>query len=309
MFGLDAGINRNIPEFLFKFLVAHPVQRRAGDRARLIGQDAELTGNRHRGIDMVAGNHDRADAGLAAFLDCSLDLGTNRVDHTGKADKNEFLFQLRRAAVRGYRIPEAEAGRQHAQRPVGHGLVRREDFSALCLGHGFDLTVFQIPGAELEHFVRCALGILDNPAAGLVDGTHHLTHGVERSLSDTRLGCLQRGLAEPEAVRIVDQRAFGRFADRGPFILLRVGAEAHGSCQEFFIVAIVVDNRHFVLRQGAGFVRTDDLRTAQCLYGGQPADNGIALGHIGHTDAEHDSDHGCKPLRDRGDSQRYRNHE
>ena len=142
MLGLDAGINRNIPEFLFKFLVAHPVQRRAGDRARLIGQDAELTGNRHRGIDMVAGNHDRADAGLAAFLDCSLDLGTNRVDHTGKADKNEFLFQLRRAAVRGYRIPEAEAGRQHAQRPVGHGLVRREDFSALCLGHGFDLTVF-----------------------------------------------------------------------------------------------------------------------------------------------------------------------
>ena len=71
----------------------------------------------------------------------------------------------------------------------------------------------------------------------------------------------------------------------------------------------MVDNRHLVLRQGAGFVRTDDLRTAQCLYGGQPADNGIALGHIGHTDAEHDSDHGGKPLRDCGYSQRYRNHE
>ena len=65
---------------------------------------------------------------------------------------------------------------------------------------------------------------------------------------------------------------------------------------------------HFVLRQGAGFIRADNLRASKRLHRGQFADDRVALGHIGHTDGKNDCHHRGKPLRNGGNRQRHRNH-
>ena len=165
-------------------------------------------------------------------------------------------------------------------------------------------------GAELEHLVGRALGVLDDALVRLVDGAHHLAHGVERSLAHARLGGLEGGLAQAEAVGVVDEGALGRLADGGAgVVLLRVGAQAHRGGQELLVVAVVVDNGHLVLGEGAGLVRADDLGAAEGLDGGQAADDGVALGHVGDADGEHDRDNGGKTLRYGRDGQGDGDHE
>ena len=65
---------------------------------------------------------------------------------------------------------------------------------------------------------------------------------------------------------------------------------------------------HFVLGQRAGLVGADDLRAAQGLHGGQAADDGVALGHIGHADGQHHRNHRRQALGNRGHRQRHGNH-
>ena len=71
----------------------------------------------------------------------------------------------------------------------------------------------------------------------------------------------------------------------------------------------MLDDGHLVLGQGAGLVRADNLRAAQRFDSGQPADDCVALGHIGHADRKHDGDNGGQAFGDGGDSQRNRDHE
>ena len=89
---LDPGIDAVAVHVLSKLLIAEGIQRRAGDGLGGVGENAQLAGDGHGGVLVVAGDHHRADARLAALLNGGLHLGPHRVDHAGKADEAEFLL-------------------------------------------------------------------------------------------------------------------------------------------------------------------------------------------------------------------------
>ncbi len=92
MLRLHPGIDAVAVHGLGKLLIAEGVQRRAGDGLGGVGENAQLAGDGHGGVLVVAGYHHRADARLAALLNGGLHLGPHRVDHAGKADEAEGLL-------------------------------------------------------------------------------------------------------------------------------------------------------------------------------------------------------------------------
>ena len=278
MLGLYARVDRDVPEHLFKFRVVHRRQLRAGDRALAALENAQLFRDRRRRVDVVAGNHDRADARAVAFFDRCPHLGAHGVDHADQTDKAELVFQRLWLGRGGHTVVGAQGGCQHAQRAVCHRLVCRENLGAHIFGHGQLVSVLDVARAAAQHLIRRALGVLYDPAARLMQGGHHLAHAVKRRFADAGKFGLQRGLFQPQLCRIGHQCRLGRLAgDAAVGIQLRVGAERHRRGQQVLIFAEVIHHGHFVLRQRAGFVRADDLRTAQRLHCSQAADDGVAL--------------------------------
>ena len=299
-----------------ELLVAHAIQLRAGDRLQVAGQDAQLLGNGGGGVHMVARNHDRADAGAAAFDDRGLDFRAHRIDHAGQADKAQLLFEKVRLFAFRRRGPLAPGGGQHAQRAVGHVLVGGQDLPAQLVRHGNGLAVRpEAVRALLEHFVRRALGKLDDEAGRIaVDGAHHLASAVKGRFPNAGQLLLEPVLVERELGRPGDQRGLRRLAGHVAVrVQLRVGAERHGGCEQRLVLAERIDDGHAVLRQRAGLVRADDLCAAERLHSGQPADDGVAARHVRHADGEHDRDDGRKALRDgryrKGDGHHERIHD
>ena len=74
-------------------------------------------------------------------------------------------------------------------------------------------------------------------------------------------------------------------------------------------VGVCFDDRHFVLRQCTGLVRTDDVDRAQCFDRRQFFDNGVDLGHLGHADGQDDGYDGGETLRYGCDGQTDRGQE
>ena len=285
------------------------VQLGAGDGLAGVGDDAQLLGDGHGGVLVVAGDHHGADAGLTALHDGGLDLGTDRVDHAGQAQEAQILLQEGRLVAGGLFSPVALGGGQDAQGLVGHVLVGGQDLGALGVGHGQGLAVLQVGGAALEHLVGGALGVLDVGAAGGVDGAHHLAGRIEGRLVHTGLGGGQLALGQALLGRKVDQGGLGGLAF-GLALVVQVGvvAQGHGGGQGGGL-AHVLDHGHLVLGQGAGLIRADDLGAAQGLDGGQAADDGVAVAHVGHADGKHHRDHGGQALGDGGHRQGNSHHE
>ena len=67
----------------------------------------------------------------------------------------------------------------------------------------------------------------------------------------------------------------------------------------------MIHDGHFVLRQSARFVRTDDLRAPKRFHGGQALDDGFFLRHFGHPERKHDGDDGRQTFGNSGYRQRY----
>ena len=82
MLRLYARVNGILRDLFLEFLVGNVVELRARNGLRCVLNDAEFLRDGNGGILMVAGDHDRADARAAAFLDRRLDLRAHGVDHT-----------------------------------------------------------------------------------------------------------------------------------------------------------------------------------------------------------------------------------
>ncbi len=87
MLRLDAGINRNVPEGLGKFLVRHLVELGAGDGPGPAAQNTQLRGDGDGCVHVVAGDHNWKNPGAPAFDNGVFYLGAHRIYHAGKAHK------------------------------------------------------------------------------------------------------------------------------------------------------------------------------------------------------------------------------
>ena len=148
--------------------------------------DAEVLGDGHGGVDVVARDHDRTDASALGLLNGRGNLGALGVDHTGEAHEGEVVLKRLGAEVGGLLVVHAHGGGQHAQRLVGHVLVGGHDLLAARVGQGLDGAVgVHDGGAAAEHDVGAALGVLlEGALGGLHHDGHHLAAGVERPESN-----------------------------------------------------------------------------------------------------------------------------
>ena len=308
---LDAGVDADIFELLLKLLVAHLVELRAGDGLAAVGENAELLCDGNRGVDMVAGYHDGADARLAALRDGVHDFGADGVYHAAQPHEAQLLLKGLRLEVDGLCIPDTLGTCEHSQRAVGHGLVRAEYLGAVLVGHRDAPAVgIDIIGALADKHVGRALGVLDAAAAVYMDGAHELARGVKRSLATAQETRLERGLIRAELIRPCDERGLGRLArDLAALIQLRVGTQRHGGSELLLVGAEVIDDGHLVLGEGAGLVGTDYLRAAESLDRSQLANYRVALGHVRDADGQHHRDDGDKPFGDGRDGEGDGDHE
>lgn len=255
-------------------------------------------------------DHDGADTGVVGLADGVSDLGADRVNHAGQPAEDQVVLERGGAAVGRDLGVGAACQRQHAQGLVGHGLVGGHELGTTLLGQGDDLVAVVDMGAQADHHIGRALGVLLILAVqGLDDHGHHLAARVERGLAHTRMLGGQAG--EPRLAGIVDERALSRLAHGLAQLLVPLGIGAQGHTgQELFLGRgeLVLDDGHLVLGKRAGLVRADGLRAAECLDSRKLADNRLALGHLGHAERKDDSHDGDQALGDGGDGERDGDH-
>ena len=310
MLGLDAGVHAVILDVRVELLVAHAIEVGTGDGLAAIGDDAQLLGDGHGGVDVVARDHDGADTGVVRLADGVADLGADRVNHAGQAAKDQVMLERGGAAVGRDLGVGAACQRQHAQGLVGHGLVGGHELGTTLLGQWNDLVAVVDMGAQADHHIGRALGVLLILAVqGLDDHGHHLTARVKRGLAHARM--LGSQASEARLAGIVDKRALSRLAHGLAQLLvpLSIGAQRHAG-QELLLgrSELVLDDGHLVLGKGAGLVGADGLRAAKGLDGRELADNRLALGHLGHAKRQHDGHDGDQTLGDGSDGERDSDH-
>ena len=308
--GLDAGVHAVVLDVRVELLVAHAVEVGTGNGMAAIGDDSQLLGNGHGGVDMVARDHDGANTGVVGLADGVGDLGADRVNHAGQAAEDQVVLERSGAAVARDLGVGAACQRQHAQGLVGHGLVGGHELGATLLGQRNDPVAVVDMGAQADHHVGRALGVLLILAVqGLDDHGHHLTARVERGLAHARV--LGSQASKTSLAGIVDERALSRLTNGLAQVLvpLGIGAQRHTG-QELLLrrSELVLDDGHLVLGKGTGLVGADGLRAAKGLDGRELADNRLALGHFGHAERKHDSHDGNQTLRDGGDGKRDSDH-
>ena len=133
MLGLDAGVHAVILDVRVELLFAHAVEVGTGDGLAAVGDDAQLLGDCHGGVDVVARDHDGADAGIVRLADGVGHLGADRVDHAGQTAEDQVVLERGGAAVGRDLGVGAARQRQHAQGLVGHGLVGGHELGTTLL--------------------------------------------------------------------------------------------------------------------------------------------------------------------------------
>ena len=306
---LHAGIHAVMVNGAAELFIADVIELRSGNGLTFIRKDAKLPRNGNCGIPVISRDHDRADARRAAFFDRGLDFRANGVDHTRKPEESKRLFKGGRGKVTRKCVIGAARYGKDAQRLIRHGLVCREKFCAHSIGHGMFYAILPIGSAALQNLIRCALGVLGDTMLRSVQRAHHLAHAVKGRFRYAGRLLLKLWLMKFKPCCPVYQCALRRFTDGlTGFIRRCIGAEGHSlSCGTF--VAEVIHDRHFILGQRACFIAADDLRTTERLNSGEPADDGVALGHIGHADGKYDRYHCGKAFRNRGNGKAYCDHE
>lgn len=83
MLGLDASVHAVVLDVRVELLVAHAIKIDTGDGMAAIGDDSQLFGNGHGGVDMVTRDHDGTNTGIVGLADGVGDLGADRINHAG----------------------------------------------------------------------------------------------------------------------------------------------------------------------------------------------------------------------------------
>ena len=256
---------------------------------------------------MIARNHDGTDTRLLTFRDRRFHLGTNGVDHARKPDKREVFFDVLRLEILRDGIRLFIRRGKHAQRPVRHALVGRKDFLSLFVRQRHVFPADPHARTALENFVGRAFRILHDALRRRVNGGHHLTHTVEGRFGHSLVRRVQLRLVQAQLIGVIDEGAFGGVSLRLFRLPVehRVRALRHRAGQKRLVLAVMIDDGHFVLRQRARLIRTDNLRAAQRLHGRQTFDHRFFLRHFRHAHGQDDRHHGRQPLGNRRHGQRH----
>ena len=93
-----------------------------------------------------------------------------------------------------------------------------------------------------------------------MNGRHHLSARVKRSLADSGIRFYKVVLAHAERISVAYESRLGGFArDLAVLVNLRVAAQSHGCCYKLLVLAVMVGDGHLVLGKGTRFIRAYNL--------------------------------------------------
>ena len=186
MLRLNSGIYRKLFDSVLKILIADLIKLCACDSLRRIGKDSKLHTDGNCGILMISGNHNRTDSCFTALYNCSLNLRTDRIDHSGKSQIGKFLFQKCRLCTLRHFVPFTACTTENTKSSVSHCFVTFQNRCSDLFCHRNLCAVYNRMGTAFQHLVRSTLGKLDDLVFFcFVNGGHHFTHGIKRSFSHT----------------------------------------------------------------------------------------------------------------------------
>ena len=138
MSGGDAGVDGNFADSLGQNFVGHRVQLQAGD-GWFTGTDAEFLGDGGRGMGVISGDHDDANAGGMASGDGGFGFRAGRIIHARQADEDEILLDgFSGKAFGGRGIEVAVGGAEDAEGLSSHGRDLGKNLLAVGIGEGLD---------------------------------------------------------------------------------------------------------------------------------------------------------------------------
>ena len=258
---------------------------------------------------MVACDHNRTNAGTSAFYNRVLDLGTDGIDHTAKSHEAEIALKIVSFKACRYGVVCSLCTGKNTESLVCHFFVCLQNGRLVLLCHRNGLAVLEVVCTSADDNVGCALGVLDSAVIKLVNGRHHLSSRVEGGFSKARELFFQVVFFQIQLICPSNESCLGRLTrDVSVGVKLGVTAESHRHGKLFFVLSKVVNNGHLVLCQSTRLVGADDLCAAEGFHGGQTANDGVTLGHIGHAHGKNDGNDHRKSFGNSSNRQRNGNH-
>ena len=99
----DARKDISVLDGLDQRRIVHSIEFRAGVHLPVRLHDADLGGNSTRGVGIIAGDHDGADARVPRLLHRRFHFGPRRIDHADQPDKDQIFFDVIGGDVLGAR--------------------------------------------------------------------------------------------------------------------------------------------------------------------------------------------------------------
>ena len=289
-----------------EFLLGHLREVCAGDALVVAVGDAQFFGDGKGGVLVVAGDHNGADRSFLKVSDSAFGLGARGVDHADQAHEGEVFLLSSHVVL-------ADGQSQHTQSQSSHLGGAGRDLVQILLGDGTGHTVLQDVGTVGKEHVGGAFGIADHPARRLfMDSGHHLPARIKGLLRHTGLGGFHLLPGHAEGHAHIQESDLGGVTDLGTAGNGGVIAEDKAFEESFIglgvqilhVFGLAVDvymgDGHAVLGQGTGFIGADHADSAQGLYSGQAADNGVDLDHPLDTQGQNDGHNSRQALGDGG---------
>ena len=328
--GRDPGVDRHPLDGRLELGVAEAVDILAGQGLRVFAVKAELAGDGHGRVPVVAGDHHRPYARHPALGHGLPDLGPRRVDHGHEPGEGQVLFDRLGLIGMGLLVEGPVSDGQDAQGLVRIGVVGLHDPVAVGDVERPLRAVLEDEAAVVEQEVRGALGEHRHVLVGPADDAHLLALRVERKLLDELEGVFLLPFPDAGLGRGAEDGDLRRVAEDGGLSVLdgqlgvvaedpddqgldQVGVDAR--VDDFRSLAELAEgvvararhlegvargpdgqDGHLVFGQGARLVRADDRGAAQGLDRGQLADEDMAPDHALDAQGQGDGHDGGEPF-------------
>ena len=119
---------------------------------------------------MVTRNHNGADTCLTALVDSCLNLGTNRVDHACKTDKDKVVFKCFGSEVRRSGIIIFICAGKNSESLICHSFVVLECGGFYIVRYINYFTADKSIFTLFKDFIGCTLCVLNDTVGRLMNG-------------------------------------------------------------------------------------------------------------------------------------------
>ena len=303
------------------------IQLIAGDHRVSRPVNVQFPSNGKRSNLVIAGDHDRADTGLAACAYRISNLFPGRIDHARYSEEGHIVFHIVAVLLRNLFAGQGTRGKaQHAQSLLRHGQAKAQNVCTVASCDGADSISRQYMGAQRQHFIYGAFCIGNPVSRDHMYCRHTFAVGIERLLKPAGICVLQGLMIDSESLSHVNQRALCRIADDCACVIrvdariiaqrrrvnkllinngVLSGGFGDGGGRARFKIAVYrdVSHSHLIERQRPCLIAANDSGAAKRFHSGQIAYKRIAFSHALHAQGHYNGRRSWQTFRNDGNCQ------